>query len=181
MASAADELSPHFTLGELTDSVTAEAKSLWNWPGQAQIDNLTRLAAEFEKIRTLTGNLPYYSQVELGKFIQRKMQLGPHGVINCAYRSPEVNAAVGGAANSAHMEGRAIDFNPPPGFTLDALQKLVGADPAILFDRFIQEGTTDGKHAWLHFQIARPGDKPQRLIFDMEESALGDTPRRVPG
>ena len=86
----ADNLTDHFTLDELTVSQEGERHGLDNTPGQAVVANLTRLAGVLEQVRTLLD----------GKAMH----------INSGYRSPAVNAAVGGVATSYHVDGLAADF-----------------------------------------------------------------------
>ena len=67
-------LSPNFTLAQLTHSDTALARGIANQPDQLQIASLTRLAQSLELVMTL---------------LQAPL------TISSAYRSPELNAAVG--------------------------------------------------------------------------------------
>lgn len=79
-------LSPHFTLAELTGTGTG----LPNTPGSNHIDNLRLLAGlVLEPLRVLRG--------------------GPLKVTS-GYRSPEVNAAIKGSRTSDHMAGEAADL-----------------------------------------------------------------------
>ncbi len=39
--------------------------------------------------------------------------------IHSAYRTPEYNKKIGGARNSQHVQGRALDLAPPKGIKLD--------------------------------------------------------------
>lgn len=64
-----------------------------------------RLATMFESIRQLCGNKPI--------------------TINSAYRSPEWNRKIGGARHSQHVQGRALDLNPPKGFTVRGFYDLI--------------------------------------------------------
>jgi uncharacterized protein YcbK (DUF882 family) len=63
------------------------------------------LAKVFEAIRSACGGRPI--------------------AILSAYRSPEHNRRVGGARNSQHVQGRALDLRPPQGFTVDQFYDLV--------------------------------------------------------
>jgi putative chitinase len=77
--------SPNFRLGEflVTNS------GLPNIPTWAALENIKAAAAGMEKVRAL---------------------LGAPITITSGYRSPQVNAAVGGVSNSDHMTGFAVDF-----------------------------------------------------------------------
>lgn len=65
-----------------------------------------RLCAEFERIRAI---------------IAKPIKIGS------AYRTPEWNAKVGGARNSQHMQGRALDLYPPSGWTLERFYEVIRA------------------------------------------------------
>lgn len=123
-------LSEHFTLEELCASETATRKGIDNVPADVIKDNLATLAAGMEQVRALLGNRPVR--------------------ILSGYRSASLNAAVGGARNSAHMSGYAADFICPEfGVPLVLVQYL--ADSSLGFDQCIQEGT------WVHLSFAPAG------------------------
>ena len=42
-----------------------------------------------------------------------------------AYRTSEWNKKIGGARNSQHIEGRALDLRPPNGVTVDEFYKVI--------------------------------------------------------
>lgn len=155
-------LSPHFTLRELVASPTAERLGIANVPTLEVVANLQRLTRELEKVRALTGQ-PLR--------------------INSGYRSPELNAAVGGHPASAHQEGRAADFDPPAGWTHDALQQAIAADARILFDLVLEEGTakpeSEGGSRWIHLSIPRLGTVARRAVKDAEVDRLGGQITRV--
>ncbi|UBM12744.1 D-Ala-D-Ala carboxypeptidase family metallohydrolase [Cupriavidus metallidurans] len=129
-------LSPHFTLEEMTASNEAARRRLDNSPSVAQVANLRRVAQILEAIRTQT---------------QRPV------VVSSGYRSPEVNKAVGGSATSAHMQGLAADINCYPYSPFDLGRLIVKA--GIEFDQLIQEGT------WLHVGLAAAGVKPRQELL----------------
>jgi hypothetical protein len=81
-------VSPHITWKELgcKDGTPYPAK----WTDRAIV-----LAAEFERIRVECGGLPI--------------------TIGSAYRTPSHNKAIGGAVQSQHLQGRALDLYPPAG------------------------------------------------------------------
>lgn len=80
------QLTPHFTLAELTVTETG----LDNTPDETQIQLLLTLAEFLEKVRVVLSNHPI--------------------TVNSAFRSAEVNAAVGGVADSAHALCFAADI-----------------------------------------------------------------------
>ncbi len=120
------QLTPHFSLEELTSSSTAQRKGIDNTPSVSGIAHLTRLALGLEEVRDLLGH-PMH--------------------INSGYRCPELNQAVGGSKTSAHMEGWAADFVCPDfGSPLKIVRAIVSSH--IQFDQIIQEGT------WVHISFS---------------------------
>lgn len=86
------QLSPHFKLSQLVRSQTALVRGIDNAPTPAALANLRRVAATIlEPLHRVYG------------------QVG----ISSAYRNAAVNAAVGGAPNSNHMKGLAVDVSLP--------------------------------------------------------------------
>lgn len=120
------QLSPHFTLEEMTLSQVGERAGLDNTPPPEIVTNLAYTCAKMESVRALLG-FPL--------------------LVSSGYRSPEVNKAVGGAADSAHMSGYAVDFIcPKAGTPLDICEHIAGS--VLQFDQVIQEGT------WIHLSFA---------------------------
>ena len=128
-------LSDHFTLEEMTLSSTALRLGIDNTPSAEVIAQLTRLACDIlEPARAL---LDCYMHTDSG------------------YRSPALNAAVGGVPNSAHVWGGAADIIPV-GYDLRVAFDRLRAS-AIPFDQLIIEA-----NAWLHHGMAPPGATPRR-------------------
>jgi hypothetical protein len=66
----------------------------------------------------------------LADIIKQSQQVVPGMTVTSGLRTPERNAAVNGAPNSAHMSGKAYDFVPPKGMTLaDAAAVIKGGVP----------------------------------------------------
>ena len=128
------QLSKNFSLAELVASQVATRKGIDNTPAPAIVANLTRLAALLEQVRALVG--------------------GPI-TISSGYRSPALNKAVGGAANSAHVLGLAADISTTK-LTPKALALLIRQSD-IAFDQLIYEGT------WVH--IALSASAPRRQVL----------------
>ena len=130
-------LSEHFTLEELTFTNHREYD---NTPNQIQIDNLTRLAEFLETVRTL-----------LGKPI----------MIDSAFRSPEVNHAVGSTSVSQHLRGCAADIRVPGMTPAEVVKAIYDAD--LPYDQLILE------LGWTHISIPNTDDMMPRsmaLIID---------------
>ncbi len=128
------QLSKNFSLAELVGSQVATRKGIDNTPTPAIVANLTRLAALLEQVRALVG--------------------GPI-TISSGYRSPALNKAVGGAANSAHVLGLAADISTTK-LTSKALAMLIRQSD-IAFDQLIYEGN------WVH--IALSAGAPRRQVL----------------
>lgn len=122
------QLSPHFSLAELTVSDTAKRLKLDNTPKGALLDTLILTADRMEKVRDILG--------------------GPC-VVTSAYRSEAVNKAVGGVPNSDHKDAVAVDFSCPSyGSPYLTCARLV--DSNILFDQIIHE-----KRKWIHISFGK--------------------------
>ena len=134
-------LSPNFTLEELTASETAARNGLDNTPGPIAMKNLERLAQFLEEVRKV---------------------LGKPVVISSGYRGPEVNAHVGGQKASQHLVGCAADIKVP-GMTPDAVcRAIIQSD--LQYDQLIREFDS-----WTHISIPNEeGSTPrgQTLIID---------------
>lgn len=128
-------LSKHFTQAELTVSETAARKSIDNRPDALTLANLKTLAHALEGVRTLVG-----------KPIN----------ITSGYRSKELNKAIGGAVNSAHMSGFAADINVG-GYTPRQLALTI-RDSGLMFDQLILEYDN-----WVHFGLS--AGAPRREIL----------------
>ena len=73
-------------------------------------------------------------------------------IINSAYRSPEHNKAVGGVANSYHVQGLAADIRPEKQEDLDDLQdlclELVSDGGVGLYPTFVHVDARGRKARW---------------------------------
>jgi zinc D-Ala-D-Ala carboxypeptidase len=134
-------LSEHFTLEELTVSDAAARRGLDNKPTPEHLENLKRLAAFLEELRAL-----------LGKPI----------LVNSAYRSKEVNDAVGGSRNSQHCLGCAADLRVPGMTPKEVVTAVINSK--LKFDQVIEEFGS-----WTHISIPNKpeiGPRKQALIID---------------
>lgn len=122
-------LSTYFSLDELTLSQTAVRLGLKNEPTAEALENLKYLAGQLDKVRRLL-RVPV--------------------LISSGYRSPAVNKAVGGAANSQHMLGQAADFTAPRAGTPYEVARLID-ESDLQYDQLIHEF---GR--WVHISFVRP-------------------------
>ena len=117
-------LSPHFTLAELTYT---DHRSLDNTPNDAERANLQRLAEFLELVKVALGGKPI--------------------MVNSAFRSKAVNDAVGSKDTSQHRVGCAADIRVP-GMTPDKVVRALIATQ-LPFDQIIREFD-----AWTHISIS---------------------------
>jgi hypothetical protein len=131
-------LSPNFTLAELTFSQTAIDRGLDNSPDPDALANLERLAVTIlQPIRDLVG-CPVH--------------------VHDAYRAPAVNAAVGGVPDSQHQLGQAADIDALPDYTLKHLFDVI-RQSTLPFDQVILEVTGTG--GAVHVSCAAVGVAPR--------------------
>lgn len=136
-------LSPNFTLEELTHSEVAQRQGLDNTPDEKIKANLVRLARFLEGVRTA---------------------LGRPIMINSAYRSPKVNEAVGSKPTSQHCIGCAADIKVP-GLTPDNIIKEL-LKTNIEYDQLIREFDS-----WVHISIPNNfADKPRKQVLIIDKS-----------
>ena len=132
-------LTPHFSLEELT---VTDHREFDNTPNDMEKNNLNRLAALLEQVKEVIGGKPV--------------------MVNSAFRSKQVNDAVGSKDTSQHRIGCAADIRVP-GMTPDAVVRAVIAS-GIPFDQIIREFDR-----WTHISVPnQPGTttRKQALIID---------------
>lgn len=137
------QITANFWLSELINSYTAKRKGLDNTPNneikQHLIDSCKNL---WQPMRDA-----------LGKPVS----------VNCGYRSYAVNKAVGGAKNSAHLYGYAIDFVCPSfGTPKDIVKFLMVELPkrGIKFDQIIMEF-----NSWVHIAWKAPDGRQRGQVL----------------
>ena len=138
-------LSKHFTLDELT---VTDHREFENSPTQEEISNLQRLAQLLEQVKETLGGKPV--------------------MINSAFRSKQINDAVGSSDKSQHRKGCAADLRVP-GVTPDEVVRAVIA-AGLPFDQIIREFSDPVKGGgWTHISIPNTEDAEPRgnaLIMD---------------
>ena len=136
------KLTANFSLNELTQSETALRKGLDNTPSEDIIANLKTLA---EKV--LQPVREHY-----GKGVK----------VNSGYRSPEVNASVGGSRTSDHCKGQAADIEIP-GIANKDLAIYIRDN--LVYTQLILEGCKEGipDSGWVHVSYNPSDLKKQNM------------------
>ena len=136
------QLSPNFTLEELTRSDAAARNGWDNTPNEAEIENLKRLAGLLQDVKAAVG----------GKAV----------MINSGFRNKQVNDSVGSKDTSQHRLGCAADIRVPGMKPREVVEACIAAN--VPFDQIILEFDS-----WTHISVPNtPDAKPrgQKLIID---------------
>lgn len=135
-------LTKNFTLSEMTKSDAALRHDMDNTPGEIEIANLKLLC---EKVLQ-----PVRDQYKTGV------------KVNSGYRSPDVNAKVGGSRTSDHCKGQAADIEIPGIANADlALWISQNLDYTQLILEFYTQGVPDS--GWVHVSYDPANLKKQNL------------------
>jgi zinc D-Ala-D-Ala carboxypeptidase len=130
-------LTEHFLLAEFTRSDTAQAQGIDNTPDETELAEIQATAELLEAIRALLGGHPV--------------------TISSGFRCPSLNAAVGGASDSAHLYGAAADFEVPEfGTPLEICKALEPRLGELQIDQLIHENDS-----WVHVGRAIHGAAPR--------------------
>jgi hypothetical protein len=139
-----DKLSEHFSLGELIRSAMAERKHIDNTPPDEIAENLKYLCQQvLEPIRQHYGK-PFRP--------------------NSCYRSPELNTAIGGSANSQHCKGEAVDIEVPGVSNYDLARWV---EQNLEFDQLILECYCPGEptSGWVHVSLKSSGQTNRKQVL----------------
>ena len=137
-------LTPHFTLEELTASEAADRNGWDNTPNDSELANLHRLADFLEQVKVVLGGKPI--------------------MVNSAFRSKVVNDSVGSKDSSQHRVGCAADIRVP-GMTPDQVVRAI-ISSGIGYDQVIREFDR-----WTHVSVPNSVDmapRRQALIIDKQ-------------
>jgi len=132
-------MTPNFTLAELTHT---DHREFDNTPNESELANLKRLANFLEEVKAVLGNKPI--------------------MVNSAFRSKQVNDAVGSKDTSQHRIGCAADIRVP-GMTPDEVVKTIIASN-LGYDQVIREFDR-----WTHISVpnvAGAVPRKSKLIID---------------
>ena len=149
------KLSPHFTLGEFTRS--SSHPEVYNIPSHEAIANLKRLCVWLEELRERASHGPTSSP-------DPSKRRGAPIIINSGYRSPQLNRKIGGAPNSNHLTGCAVDIrveNMEQLIRYAAILLDISNDTKQDFDELLIEKNRHGA-IWLHFAV-RPSHNRRKV------------------
>ena len=150
------KLSEHFTLGEFTKSNSHP--EVYNVPSHEAIQNMKRVCAWLEALREASPGPTASPDPSKGR--------GAPIIINSGYRSPQLNRKIGGAPNSNHLTGCAVDIR------VSGMEQLIRYAAILLyyadkskqeFDELLIERNSHGA-ILLHFAV-RPSGNRRKILF----------------
>lgn len=130
----------HFKGSEITYSYKAEENGIDNTPTDDEI------------INNLNHTLQRLNAIREG--------YGKPIIISSGYRCPELNELVGGAKNSKHLTGLAVDLK----WDVDLVEYLI---ENCSFDKLIREKS--GNVKWIHIQFRKDISTERNLIYYIEK------------
>jgi len=134
-------LTEHFTFEELTHT---DHREFDNTPNNDEFANLQRLAEFLEKVKTVLGGKPI--------------------MVNSAFRSKQVNDAVGSKDSSQHRIGCAADIRVPAMTPDEVVKAIIASD--LGYDQVIREFDR-----WTHVSIPNTHNlapRKSKLIIDKQ-------------
>ena len=137
-------LTEHFPLRDLTRSQTAARRGIYNLPPHDVVHKLRDLCVQIlEPVRL------YYMEPIMP---------------SSGYRSPALNAAVGGSKTSQHCKGEAVDFEVAGVSNYDLADWI---RKNLIFDQLILECHTLGKphSGWVHASYNAGANRRQVLTY----------------
>jgi len=143
-------LSAHYMINEFIASQEATRHGIDNNPSSRVIDNLRWTAENLELI-----------WLTLGKPVLI--------VSSGGYRSPVLNARIGGSQNSDHMFGLAADIIAPRYGSPYAIADAIEKSPAIKFQELILE-----YDAWVHVSFPAGRNDAKRKTYTRRSGHLMD-------
>jgi uncharacterized protein YcbK (DUF882 family) len=132
-------VTPNFSLAELTHT---DHREFDNTPNEAELKNIQRLAEFLEQVKTVLGGKPI--------------------MVNSAFRSKQVNDAVGSKDTSQHRLGCAVDIRVPAMTPDEVVKAIIASD--LGYDQVIREFDR-----WTHISIpniAGAAPRKSKLIID---------------
>lgn len=136
------QLTPHFSLKEMTHSDSGEKLGFENIPNAKELKNLKRLCEVLERIRAERLNNEAMA-------------------VSSGFRNTRINQLVGGAWNSAHLSGLAADFTCPSfGTVKEVCEAIAPYVEEYGIDQLIYE-----YGGWVHLGLSE--DEPRKQVFTL--------------
>ena len=167
------KLSEHFKLGEM---IKTSVKGIDNTPPHGAVVNMKNLCENWLEDLRYSYNQLYGVPTHEGQAPLCSAGYAQDGaspcvseepiIINSGYRSEAVNKAVGGAKESNHLTGCAVDikcFGIEQAIRYAAILLDIADGTKRDFDELIQEKR--GSTYWVHFAV-RPSGNRRRILFD---------------
>ena len=145
------KLSPHFTLGEFTRS--GSHPEVYNIPSHEAIANMKRLCVWLEELRKRYNDKYVHNPSLSSRPSEARGEISEEPIrLNSGYRSPQLNRAIGGVANSNHLTGCAVDIR------VENMEQLIRYAAILLDNRF--------GAIWLHFAVRFRGNRHKVLFIN---------------
>ena len=152
------KLSNNFSLQEMIRSQVAERKGINNNPSPAQIENLKLLCENIlQPVRDKFGIV----------------------TVSSAFRSAELNIAIGSSVNSQHGDGRACDFEifgKDNEEVADWVYRNTPVDQLILE---FYKGKEEPNSGWIHASYNKEETRKQYLIAYREDGRVKYKPKLI--
>jgi hypothetical protein len=140
---SAMNLSPKVSLLTATKSDTAIRFGIDNTPNQVQLENMRRVSE---------------------KVIEPILSRYPWAFVSSFFRSPALNRKIGGAKNSQHMNGEAVDIDSPDNKANLDIFNFVKDE--LVYDQVILEAPdADGVPSWVHVSLKNTDNRGQILVY----------------
>lgn len=153
-----DKLSKYLTYIEATKSETAIRKGINNNPGEKELAAMIYVATNVFDV------------------LREKVKGPLHA--SSFYRAPELNVAIGGAKNSQHTKGEAIDIDCDKFGNGNNKMIFYLVKHEMNFDQLIWEFGTDERPEWIHVSLvneAVAGRKNRKEVLRANRTPEGDT------
>lgn len=145
-------ITANFAMEDFTKSQAAIRNGIRNVPNAKQVEALTALATKVLE--------PCFKKFRI--------------VVSSGFRSPELNALVGGSENSQHMKGQAADIEAP-GFANRDIAEWIAAN--LDFDQVILEfySAKDPSAGWVHVSYVSPEKNRRQTLTAARDPKTGKT------
>ena len=144
-------LSQSVTLLEATKSQTAIQNGIDNTPPADVLENMKRTAT---------------------KIIDPVKSRFPWATVSSFYRSPKLNKKIGGAANSQHVTGEAVDLDSPNDHANEDI--FVFIKDNLVFDQLIKEYPNEkGVPSWVHASyVEHPKKNRGQILVKLKDKYI---------